>query len=56
MTAMNYQTTFKRYELKYLLTPAQKALILQVMQPHMRWTGTAAPPFGTFILTQRISD
>ena len=32
---MNYQTTFKRYELKYLLTPAQKALILQVMQPHM---------------------
>lgn len=35
MTAMNYQTTFKRYELKYLLTPAQKALILQVMQPYM---------------------
>lgn len=32
---MNYQTTFKRYELKYLLTPAQKALILQVMQPYM---------------------
>ncbi len=33
---MNYQTTFQRYEMKYLLTPAQKALVLQAMKPHMQ--------------------
>ena len=31
-----YQTVFKRYELKYLLTQAQKALLLQEMQPYMQ--------------------
>ena len=36
MNAMNYQTTFQRYEMKYLLTPAQKALVLQAMKPHMQ--------------------
>ena len=32
---MPFQTVFKRYELKYLLTGAQKEVILAAMQPHM---------------------
>lgn len=32
---MAYQAVFKRYELKYLLTNAQKERILAAMQPHM---------------------
>ena len=32
---MAYQAVFKRYEIKYLLTAAQKEEILQVMAPHM---------------------
>lgn len=32
---MAYQSVFKRYELKYLITPAQKSLILSAMAPHM---------------------
>lgn len=32
---MAYQAVFKRYELKYLLTPAQKERILSAMGPHM---------------------
>ena len=32
---MAYQTIFKRYEIKYLLTTAQKNAILQAMEPHM---------------------
>lgn len=32
---MGYQTVFKRYELKYLLTLAQKEKILEVMKPYM---------------------
>ena len=32
---MPYQAVFKRYELKYILTPAQKALILEAMEPYM---------------------
>ena len=33
---MGYQSVFKRYELKFLLTEAQKAQLLAVMEPHMR--------------------
>lgn len=33
---MAYQATFKRYEIKYLLTQQQKQAILQVMQPYMK--------------------
>lgn len=33
---MGYQATFKRYEIKYLLTPGQKAEILQAMAPYMK--------------------
>ncbi|MGI5894321.1 MAG: polyphosphate polymerase domain-containing protein [Candidatus Merdivicinus sp.] len=33
---MSYQTTFKRYEIKYLLTEQQKKAILQVMKPYMK--------------------
>ena len=33
---MNIQTTFKRYELKYLLTQQQKEAVLRAMDPHMR--------------------
>ena len=32
---MAYQTVFKRYELKYMLTRAQKEKILQAMAPYM---------------------
>ena len=32
---MNYQSVFKRYELKYLLTTEQKQIILNAMEPHM---------------------
>lgn len=32
---MSYQTIFKRYELKYFLTPQQKELLLHVMKPYM---------------------
>lgn len=33
---MTYQTVFKRYELKYLLTKQQKKSILDAMEPHMQ--------------------
>ena len=33
---MAFQTVFKRYELKYLLTPEQKEKVLAAMQPHMK--------------------
>jgi hypothetical protein len=33
---MAFQSVFKRYELKYLLTLQQKQLVLQAMQPHMQ--------------------
>ena len=33
---MNYQSTFKRYELKYILTKQQKEQILQTMQKYMK--------------------
>lgn len=32
---MAYQAVFKRYELKYMITPAQKAILLAAMAPHM---------------------
>lgn len=32
---MAYQSVFKRYELKYLLTAAQKEAVLAAMKPHM---------------------
>ena len=32
---MAVQTVFKRYELKYLLTQAQKETVLRAMQPYM---------------------
>ena len=33
--SMSYQTIFKRYEIKYILTKAQQEIILQAMEPHM---------------------
>jgi hypothetical protein len=33
---MNYQSTFKRYELKYMLTEEQLDMCLEVMAPHMK--------------------
>lgn len=33
---MTYQATFKRYEIKYLLTKQQKQAVLQAMKPYMR--------------------
>lgn len=32
---MSYQMVFKRYEQKYILTPAQKLFLLDVMDPYM---------------------
>ena len=32
---MAYQTVFKRYELKYMLTREQKQKVLEAMAPHM---------------------
>ena len=32
---MEYQTVFQRYELKYMITPAQKEKILQAMESYM---------------------
>lgn len=32
---MDFQSVFQRYELKYLLTTAQKETILRAMEPHM---------------------
>ena len=36
---MSYQATFKRYEIKYLLTSRQKDAVLQAMQPYMELDG-----------------
>ena len=36
---MTYQATFKRYEIKYLLTPRQKESILKAMDPYMELDG-----------------
>ncbi len=33
---MDYQSTFKRYELKYILTKREKELILKAMDSHMK--------------------
>ena len=33
---MAFQTVFKRYELKYLLTSEQKKVVLHAMEPHMQ--------------------
>lgn len=32
---MAYQAVFKRYELKYMITPEQKAAVLAALEPHM---------------------
>lgn len=32
---MDYQTTFQRYELKYLMTIQQKKMVLEAMEPYM---------------------
>lgn len=32
---MAYQAVFRRFELKYLITPEQKAAVLEAMAPHM---------------------
>ena len=32
---MAYQEVFKRYEIKYMLTQAQKRRLLSVMEPYM---------------------
>ncbi len=34
---MAYQTVFRRYELKYLLTLAQKQIIMEAMRPYMQF-------------------
>lgn len=36
---MAFQTVFKRYELKYMLTPEQKGKVLAAMAPHMKPDG-----------------
>lgn len=36
---MAFQTVFKRYEIKYMLTASQKAAVLKAMQPYMEPDG-----------------
>ncbi len=36
---MSYQATFKRYEIKYLLTEQEKRAVLQAMEPYMKLDG-----------------
>lgn len=36
---MSYQATFKRYEIKYLLTEQEKRGVLQAMEPYMKLDG-----------------
>ncbi len=43
---MAYQATFKRYEMKYLLTEQQKRAVLQAMQPYMKLDGYGIPLLG----------
>ncbi|MBE6789788.1 MAG: polyphosphate polymerase domain-containing protein [Ruminococcaceae bacterium] len=33
---MAFQTVFKRYEIKYMITPEQKAKVLEAMKPYMK--------------------
>ncbi len=33
---MSYKSVFRRYELKYLLTPAQRDFVLEAIEPYMR--------------------
>lgn len=33
---MSFQTVFKRYELKYLLTPSQKEKVIEAISPYMK--------------------
>ena len=33
---MSYKSVFRRYELKYLITPGQKEILLQGMEPYMQ--------------------
>lgn len=36
---MTYQSTFKRYEIKYLMKPEQKREVLRAMEPYMKLDG-----------------
>jgi len=47
---MAFQTVFKRYELKYMLTTEQKERVLAAMTPYMKLDNTEEPPSETFIL------
>lgn len=48
---MGYQACFKRYELKYLLTPLQKEKFLEVIRPHM-----ALDQFGRTVIRNLYYD
>ena len=52
---MAYQTVFKRYELKHLLTKEQKETILRAMKPYMDPTSMGGLRFAISILTQIIT-
>ena len=47
---MAFQTVFKRYELKYLLTERQKEKVLLAMEPYMRWISMEEPLSAISIL------
>lgn len=49
---MAYQATFKRYEIKYLLTKQQKNAILRAMQPYMELDQYGVPPSATSTMTR----
>lgn len=51
---MSYQSVFKRYEIKYLVTDEQKKMIMREMQNICMPTNTAKAQFATYILTHLI--
>ena len=50
---MAVQTVFQRYEMKYLLTQAQREAVLRALEPHMALDPTAAPSSATSTWTRR---
>ena len=49
---MAYQATFKRYELKYLLTRQEKQNVLKSMAEHMKLDDYGRQPYEIFISIQ----
>lgn len=51
---MQYQATFERYEIKYLLSPEEKEQLLKIMAPYMKLTIMGARRSAPFIIIPTI--